>query len=88
MTTWQTLCFVDTLEADMATKMIIKFVIVIRKMPSQHLEKKNSLSILKKKKEEEQKRTKVLRKKKHEFKFGLFGKWENKDRIEIPSRNH
>ena len=73
---WQTMCFVGTLEANMATKIIIKFAIVIRKMPPQHL-KKNSLSILKKKK-----RIKILRKKKkkkHEFRFGLFGKWENQD---------
>ena len=77
------MCFIGTLEADMATKIIIKFVIVIRKMPPQYL-KKNiyiySLSILEKKN--------IKKKKKHEFRFSLFGKWENKDRIEIPSRNH
>ena len=67
--------FVGTLEADMATKIIIKFVIVIRKMPPQHLKKK-SLSILEKKKNK--KEQKYLRKKKHEFRFGLFGKQENK----------
>ena len=61
---WQTMCFVGTLEANMATKIIIKFAIVIRKMPPQHL-KKNSLSILKKKKKKrEEKRTKILSKKK------------------------
>ena len=52
---WQTMCFVGTLEANMATKIIIKFAIVIRKMPPQHL-KKNSLSILKKKKRREKKK--------------------------------
>ena len=40
MTTWQTMCFIDILENDMATKIIIKFVIVIKKMPPQHLKKK------------------------------------------------
>jgi len=40
MTTWQTMCFIGTLEADMATKIIIKFVIVIRKMSPQYLKKK------------------------------------------------
>ena len=49
------MCFVGTLEANMATKIIIKFAIVIRKMPPQHL-KKNSLSILKKKKRREKKK--------------------------------
>ena len=83
MTTWQTMCFIDILENDMATKIIIKFVIVIKKMPPQHLKKKQFINIRKK-----QKRTKIFKKKKHEFRFGLFGKWENKDRIEIPSRNH
>ena len=72
---WQTMCFVGTLEANMATKIIIKFAIVIRKMPPQHLKKKQ-LSILKKKKN---KNIKEKKKKKHEFRFGLFGKWENQD---------
>ena len=73
---WQTMCFVGTLEANMATKIIIKFAIVIRKMPPQHLKKKQFINIKKKK------RIKILRKKKkkkHEFRFGLFGKWENQD---------
>ena len=74
MTTWQTMCFIDILENDMATKIIIKFVIVIKKMPPQHLKKKQFINIRKK-----QKRTKIFKKKKHEFRFGLFGKWENQD---------
>ena len=32
---WQTVCFVGTLEADMATKIIIIFFIDIRKLPPQ-----------------------------------------------------
>ena len=47
---WQTMCFVGTLEANMATKIIIKFAIVIRKMPPQHLKKKKFINIKKKKK--------------------------------------
>ena len=42
----QTVCFVGTLEADVATKIIIKIFIVIT---PQHLSKKISLSILGKK---------------------------------------
>ena len=40
MTTWQTMCFIDILEDDMATKIIIKFVIVIKKNATSASEKK------------------------------------------------
>ena len=40
MITQQTMCFVDTFKADMATKIIIKFVIVIKKNATSASEKK------------------------------------------------
>ena len=79
MTTWQTMCFIDILEDDMATKIIIKFVIVIKKNATSASEKKKSLSILEKKK----KRTKIFKKKNMNSDLAYLGSGKTKTELKF-----
>ena len=74
---WQTMCFVGTLEANMATKIIIKFAIVIRKMPPQHLKKRKVYQYQKKKEQ------KYLRKKNMNSDLAYLGSGKTKTELKF-----
>ena len=74
------MCFIDILEDDMATKIIIKFVIVIKKNATSASEKKKFINIRKKK---EQKRTKIFKKKNMNSDLAYLGSGKTKTELKF-----